>query len=695
MNMVYNVRSSFYFSKLNTLKKQILLVSSLTSLLSCLISRLTIQYIKTPGIRSKVPVSIKRRKRNKSITCLSTMLIILGTMSSLASGDVTLTLVSEDLAGSQGNNDSRNASINADGQLVAFSSLATNLVPDVTNSTFQVYVKNIITGEIVLASVSATGEQGNGLSGVGAGTGLSISSEGRFVAFVTDATNLVPIDTDDVQVLVKNLQTGELVRVTENVAGEPGNNDSFSPSISADGTFVAFESRATNLVPVDTADPPAPFVRTDVFVKNIVTGEIIQASTDATGLRGNRSSGVVTDDTGNLGINVSISADGRFVAFPSRATNLVPDDTNEALDVFVKNIMSGEIVRVSEDSTGIQANRRSGDSGISISDDGQSVAFTSFATNLVSDDTNNALDLFVKNLETGMVERVSENAAGEQGNGDSLVPSLSSDGRFVAFASFANNLVADDTNGFTDIFVKNVETGAIVRVADSAFRSSISDNGRFVAFSSFAANLVLDDTNDSEDVFLADVDIGQAPAAPVNLRAVVYSRTAAELFWDRPVGQAFLYRVYFNGVLVAETDGVSWFSEDFTPGSVTTVEVAAVDRNGVESAPSEVIVQTHNGGLRPVTGLRAEVYSSTAAEIFWDRMPGPIHYRVYANGVEVAITDGTSWFSDIFEPGSTTELSVATFDGTNESEPRSVTLTTRGSLSEEPISGVPAVNGLR
>jgi|GEM_PF-1585857 len=206
----------------------------------------------------------------------------------------------------------------------------------------------------------------------------------------------------------------------------------------------------------------------------------------------------------------SISADGRYVAFQSYASNLVPGDTNGTWDVFVHDRLTGQTTRVSVASDGTQGN---GDSECpSISADGRYVAFASLASNLVPGDTNGTWDVFVHDRLTGQTTRVSVASGGAQGNSGSWCPSISADGRYVAFQSYASNLVPGDTNGVLDVFVHDRLTGQTTRVSvasdgtqgDSySFGSSISADGRYVAFSSLASNLVPGDTNDKPDIFVA------------------------------------------------------------------------------------------------------------------------------------------------------------------------------------------------
>ena len=346
-------------------------------------------------------------------------------------GQTTRVSVASD--GTQGNGSSLQPSISADGRFVAFYSYATTLVPGDTNGGHDVFVHDRQTGQTTRVSVASDGAQGNSVS-----YWASISADGRFVAFESWAGDLVAGDTNDVwDVFVHDRQAGQTTRVSVASDGTQGNSNSHLPSISADGRFVAFRSEASNLIEGDTNGDY------DVFFHDRETGQITLVSVAPDGTQGNAAS-----------YWPSIDADGRFVAFASRATNLVEGDTNGFQDVFVHDGQTGQTTRVSVASDGMQGTYRSGHDGVSISADGRFVAFQSDATNLVPGDNNATKDVFVHDRETGQTERVSVPSAGTQGNSDSSQPSMSGDGRFVAFTSQATNLVAGDTNGSWDVFVR-------------------------------------------------------------------------------------------------------------------------------------------------------------------------------------------------------------------------------------------------
>jgi Tol biopolymer transport system component len=220
----------------------------------------------------------------------------------------------------------------------------------------------------------------------------------------------------------------------------------------------------------------------------------------------------------------AVSGDGRFVAFLSAADNLVAGDTNGHVDVFVRDRQLGTTERVSVSTAGAQADADC--LGPAISADGRFVVFSSAATTLVPADTNGKLDVFVHDRQTGITERVSVSSAGVQGDNNSAFPSISGDGRFVAFWSAATNLVSGDTNAHSDVFVHDRQTGVTERVSvssagvqadgDSLVSPAISADGRFVAFYSSATNLVPGDTNAQADVFVGDRQLGTTERVSVS-----------------------------------------------------------------------------------------------------------------------------------------------------------------------------------
>ncbi len=191
---------------------------------------------------------------------------------------------------------------------------------------------------------------------------------------------------------------------------------------------------------------------------------------------------------GNASVWPSLSRDGRFAAFVTDAPNLDPNDHNGTADVFVKDLATGQIVRASVTVAGVEANGPCFQP--LLSSDGRYVAFTSWATNLAASDANGSgADIFVKDLQTGVLTHASVNSAGQGGNDISAYASFSADGRFVTFYSYATNLVVGDTNDQTDVFLHDVVSGATERISSNngGGFSSVSSDGRFVAFEQYGA----------------------------------------------------------------------------------------------------------------------------------------------------------------------------------------------------------------
>jgi Tol biopolymer transport system component len=354
----------------------------------------------------------------------------------------------------------------------------------------------------VRASVASNGAEANGSS-----SNAKISADRRFVAFGSLATNLGPPDLNFASDIFRHdVVTGITIRVSVDSNGVQGNGGSYYPAISGDGRFVAFQSEATNLVPGDTN------LFDDIFVHDVLTGTTTRASLDANGL----------EATGDSTLP-AISQDGRFVAFSTFAP-LVSEDTNGASDIYVRDLVLRTTTLVSVGVGGLA----NGDSFLpSLSADGRFVAFQSEASNLVVGDTNARSDIFVHDRVTGSTQRVSVGANGVEGNGSSLRPSISADGNRVAFDSAATNLGPPDANGVIDVFVRDISAGTTTRVSrglngaepnDASWEASISPDGRFVAYGSFASNVVEGDTNGMPDIFVHDLTLGTTSLVSVGIR---------------------------------------------------------------------------------------------------------------------------------------------------------------------------------
>ena len=390
----------------------------------------------------------------------------------------------------QANGGSFGLAISRGGRFVAFDSEASNLVAGDTNGTQDVFVRDRLAGVTRRVSVGPGGRQANRFCWF-----PEISDDGRYVIFSSRASNLVAGDTNDTfDIFMRDTVAGATRRVSVGPGGRQGNGASLNKAISEDGRVVAFGSAASNLVRGDTNGAG------DVFVRDQQARVTRRVSV---GLGGRDANGDSFD--------VAMSANGRFVAFISDASNLVRGDTNRTLDVFVRDRQAKVTQRVSVGPGGREANGVS--FGPAISANGRFVAFMSEASTLVRRDTNDSVDVFVHDRLTGLTRRVSVGPGGRQANGVSEFPAISGDGRRVVFYSDAPNLVRGDTNDALDVFVRDrlagvtrrVSVGTGERQADSdSFGPEISADGRHIAFASVATNLVPRDTNGHTDIFVRE-----------------------------------------------------------------------------------------------------------------------------------------------------------------------------------------------
>jgi hypothetical protein len=391
-------------------------------------------------------------------------------------------LVSTNANGAVGNIASTSSDIDAEGRYVVFVSAA-NLTSIITAGIQQVYRKDTLTGEIRMVSTDTSNQlaaNNNCLFPV-------VSSTGRYIAFSSIATNLGSLPNQGTtQIYLKDMQTGDIEMISRSsVNTTGGNGPSQFPAISENGQFVVFQSAATDLVANDINGVA------DIFLFNSQSGVIEQVTIDG-------GAGIPNGDSGLP----DVSDDGRYVVFQSRATNL--GNCNTVLNnIFVRDRQTSTYTCISQASGGGNANNES--TTPAISGDGSKVVFTSAASNLVAGDINGLNDIFMRDSAAATATTlVSVTSTGAQANGQNSLPSVSSDGRYVAFVSAAINLVPGDTNGVNDVFVLDTQTpNNIVRVSVTAGGgqanapselSRISDNGRYVSFDNNAP-LDPDDTN--------------------------------------------------------------------------------------------------------------------------------------------------------------------------------------------------------
>ena len=402
--------------------------------------------------------------------------------------------VSQSSAGVQANEASFSPHICEDGRYVVFASLASNLVGFDTNGASDIFIHDRQALTTTRISVSASGTQGNAES-----SAPVVSSNGRYVAFVSSASNLVSVDTNnasDIFVYDRDAAASTIVtRASVGAANLQADGASFNPSISADGRFIVFESDAANLVVGDTN------AKRDIFLYDLQNSTTTRLSVTADALEANNNS-----------YNGVISSDGSTIAFESDASNIVPDG-NLKRDVFTYTRASGVVTRVSVDTAGVEAN---GDSlGASLSSTGRYVTFESSATNLVTADLIGINDVFVRDREGSTTRRASINSSGAESDGASSETFEALDGSRTLFSSASSNLVASDTNAKSDIFAFNPAAGSVTRVSvlpsglqttNNSNSGTLSSNSQYMAFASEEENLITADTNKATDIFVINLE---------------------------------------------------------------------------------------------------------------------------------------------------------------------------------------------
>jgi hypothetical protein len=475
---------------------------------------------------------------------------------------------------------------------------------------------------ITRVSVDSSGAEANGGS-----TKPAVSDDGRYVAFQSSASNLVSEDTNNVDdIFVHDRQTGATTRVSVRSNGAQANDGASSPAISGDGLFVAFYSEASNLLNGDTNG------FADIFVHDRQTGQTTRVSVDSIGNEAN------APPPHDYAV-VSISGDGRFVAFYSDASNLVGGDTNNETDIFVHDRQTGRTIRASIASDGTEANAGSGYPNLS--GDGRYVTFSSGATNLVAGDTNGKTDVFVRDLQAGTTTRVSVNSRGEQADIGGHDSDISGDGRFIVFLSSSNNLdpreedvaskdlvyVHDRQGGQTTlasvysegwvlevgivdqpvisrdgryvafdfhshgaiwgaIVVRDLLTGtSIAHGNDSSGWPALAADGNVIVFADGASNLVSGDTNDVSDIFVKEVSYGP------DRNPTVYSVTPDCGFSPWPCPYPTPSSVSFLVLFTEQVTGVT--ADDF---SLTMLEgVSGASITGVSGYGSQYFVTVDTG----------------------------------------------------------------------------------------------------
>ncbi|MCC7433858.1 MAG: PD40 domain-containing protein [Methanoregulaceae archaeon] len=519
----------------------------------------------------------------------------------------------------------------ADGRFVAFESTAANLVAGDTNGRLDVFVRDRQAQTTERVSVSTAGVEGDWNS-----QEASISADGRYVAFTSYATTLVAGDTNAFRdIFVHDRLTHVTTRVSRSTEGVQANGFSEYPQISGDGRFVVFQSSALNLDPPDIGF-------SDIFIHDRLMGTTRHVSLNSAG-------GLAS----GASIVPAINSDGRFVAFESYSTNFEAGDTNGYPDVFIRDRETGLTSLVSRTSDGGFPNSASYRPAISA--DGRYVAFESVATNLVPNDTNAVRDIFVRDRELGTTTRVSVSTGGDQANAQCYGATISANGQFVVFYSIASNLIEGDTNGGTDVYLHDRLSGETSRVSVStsggqsngvSYHAAITGQGADVVFQSGASNLIAGDTNNAPDIFarwigLAQYFVASVSVAPSSLPGGASSTGTVTLTQAAPTGGAAVFLFSSNSSLVTVpyyiviSAGSLSGTFPIATYSVTTTTAVTIFASGNSNSASTTLTVRAPAPLSVVPASPSIVGGNpTTGTVYLDSLAG-------AGGVNVRMTDNS------------------------------------------------------
>jgi Tol biopolymer transport system component len=537
-------------------------------------------------------------------------------------------------------------SVSANGRFVAFSSEANNLAADDANNARDVYLHDRDTGDTILVSHATGGGAGNGVSDE-----PSISADGNFVSFRSTATNLVdgsPANTES-DIFIWNRSNGSIQLASVNDGGNTPSQFSAEPFTSADGNFVAYTTPTSNMVNGVT---DANNVR-DVVRWNRTSGQNDLVSVTPVGTSGNRAS-----------FDPSVSQTGQFVAFRSEADDLVPgaDGNGAVRDIYVRDMDGGPTgtILVSRGLNGAAANGPS--DSPSISADGRFIVFSSEASNLTVDDTNgNVRDVFVFDRQDNSISLVSRNQQRSgSGNGASSDPSISQEGRFVAFTSAASDLDSGDANGATDIFLYDLRTGAMALVSANAAGTAgnaasadafVAPEGLFIVFSSTASDLATapqTDGNGVSDVYIATApDRDEGETNPPT--AAVAAQQPANFIGDTLISLAVTYSDDVDLATTSfEPDDVTVLTPD---GSVVTPTAVSSTGSGQTATVTYQIpapggtVDAADSGNYVVTVRAGEVADANGNTVAFGALPAIAVTAAERNGPDLTVS-----FADPSQP---------------------------------------------
>jgi uncharacterized repeat protein (TIGR01451 family) len=457
-----------------------------------------------------------------------------------------LTLISATFSGIVGNAASTHPVLSADGSTVIFQSYANNLVSSVNNGVQNIYAYNVATGAISLVTVNTNGVGGNSSSGVGdTGGGYSVSANGRYVAFLSEATDLVTnvfTNSYNEHLFMRDLQAGVTELIDTNISGRIGDNTAGYPVISPDGATVSFASAADLIVPGVT-NLTGGFQDYQLYQRNLATGTIVLISATPSG---GETTNIGTFDEGLYYAQPVVSSNAQFVAWAGICPDLVPNCTSSNGQIFVRNMLTGVTTCVSVNSNGVSGPTASAEFfGVapSMTPDGRYIAFASTDSDLAPNATNGMANIFVRDTIAQKTTLVSVNAAGTSGvNGNCTTPMISADGHYVTFESQATDLVPGGVPaGVNNLYRRDLVRGATILLSPALGNLTAGDNGigygvggtstfavssdgTVSVFSSTSDNLVASDFNTASDVFAmvlsqdsATADLGLALTAPASV----------------------------------------------------------------------------------------------------------------------------------------------------------------------------------
>jgi Tol biopolymer transport system component len=415
-------------------------------------------------------------------------------------------LISKSADGNAASGESQYPTVTPDGRYVAFQSLAGNLTaqPD-TLGEWDVFVRDTKTGKTTKISTGLKGAEADGTS-----VRPDITPDGRYVAFISTAGNLVKGDTTDLatEVFVKDRKTGKTTRIFSTPRGPEEYGGMYDPSISADGTTVAFSSNRADLVKGDTNGD------SDVFVWKRASGKITRVSVSSSGAEAGTGPYVPYGGSDHP----QITANGKTVVFQSGAADLVKGDTNNLSDIFAHSLTTGKTTRISvgpkgQQATGGVASVRQGPNAPSVSADGKIVAYSGFALKgLVKADTGESNQIFVLNRSTGKTTLAVKTFDGNVVADNLQSGAISPDGRFVAFDTNSSQIVRGDT-GNQDVFVRDLKKARTARASvglkgqeanawSGSTSIALSSGGKAAVFASDATNLVTGPVSGNDDLYL-------------------------------------------------------------------------------------------------------------------------------------------------------------------------------------------------